>query len=187
MVDFDEIRRQLSLLPDEELISIFREHNEEQWRPEVFDIVSSILSGRGILPGGEPESDGKEAFLDETADLDLVVVGDYDNYMDAETDRLALETKSLKVWIFNRSTSMQGLGSGGQLRVLSEDLAKAKAILESEPVPSSDLPAEIAEPPCPQCGSRNVTERAETMESSPDPTGLWFYQCSACRHTWSES
>jgi DNA-directed RNA polymerase subunit M/transcription elongation factor TFIIS len=187
MVDFDEIRRQLSLLPDEELVSIFREHNEEQWRPEVFDIVGSILSERGITPSDDMGMDEEELFLDKTADLDLVTVGDYDNYLDAETDRLALETKGLKVWIFNKSTSMQGFGSGGQLRVLPEDLAKAKAILEAEAVPSSDLPDEIAEPPCPQCGSRNVTEQDETMESSPNSTGVWFYQCSSCGHKWSES
>jgi hypothetical protein len=187
MVDFDEIRRQLSLLPDEELISIFREHNEEQWRPEVFDIVSSILSERGISPSADMEGDEKAFLPDETADLDLVVVGDYDSYMDAETDRLALEAKGLKVWIFNKSAFIESFGAGAQLRVLTEDLAKAKATLESEPVPSSDLPAEIAEPPCPKCGARNVTEQSEDDECSSSQADLWFYQCSSCGHKWSES
>jgi len=33
MSDFDEIRQNLSLLADEELISILREHDEKEWRP----------------------------------------------------------------------------------------------------------------------------------------------------------
>jgi len=190
MTDFDEIRQQLCLLEDEELVSIIRAHDEEKWRPEVFDIVSSILHERGISPGDEP-ADEAECY-DETAGLDLVPLAHYMNYIDAETDRLALEAKGLKVWISDQyAPSMQSIQPGLQLQVLREDMTAAMEILESEPPSSSDLPPEIAEPPCPKCGSREVTEKAEIADSSVNPTNplnqVWLYHCASCGHKWAEA
>ncbi len=75
-----------------------------------------------------------------------------------------------------------------------EDFDAARAIRNSEPVSSSDLPDEIAEPPCPKCGSRKVTEKAEIVESlddsrshSPTPRQMWLYKCGVCGHKWSNS
>lgn len=186
MANLDEIRQQLDLLSDEELVSIFREHDDEQWRPEVFDIVGSILRERGVSP--IENSGHEEDILEETAGLDLVTVANYLNHIDAETDRLALEAKGLKAWIFDEYAPRTGV----QLQVRAEDLTAAMGILESEPVPSSDLPAEIAEPPCPKCGSRKVTEGAEIVETSTASTSswprqIWLYHCASCGHKWSES
>jgi DNA-directed RNA polymerase subunit M/transcription elongation factor TFIIS len=191
MTDFDEMRQQLDLLADEELVSILRKHDGEQWRPEVFDIVSSILRERGVSP--DKDTGYEEDILDETADLDLVTVANYFSNIDAETDRQALAAKGLKAWIFGEdAVSMEGFRPGVRLQVRSEDFTAAMEILEPEPVPSSDLPAEIAEPPCPKCGSRQVTEGAEIPESSadstsPPPKQAWFYHCASCGHNWSES
>jgi DNA-directed RNA polymerase subunit M/transcription elongation factor TFIIS len=191
MTNTDEIRQQMELLKDEELISIIQEHDAEQWRPEVFDIVNAILRERGVSPGKELEHE--EDISDETPVLDLVTVADYFNYIDAETDRLALEAKGLKAWICNECNPLtEGVPPGVQLQVRSEDLTAAMAILGSEPVPSSDLPDEIAEPPCPKCGSRKVTEGAEIVEAaadatSPSPKQAWLYHCASCGHKWPES
>jgi DNA-directed RNA polymerase subunit M/transcription elongation factor TFIIS len=187
---FEEIRQQLEILKDEELISILREHNEEQWRPEVFDIVNAILRERGVSPGEGREEPAKEdVTLDETAGLDLVTVAGYVKYIDAETDRLALEAKGLRAWITNENVQLWGpIVPGAQLQVRAEDLDAAKAILEAEPVPSSDLPSEIAEPPCPKCGSRQVTEVAELADASAsDSMTSWFYHCASCDHKWPEA
>jgi hypothetical protein len=192
MTNLDEIRQQLNLLKDEELASILQKHDEAQWQPEVFDIVSSILRDRGISPGdGSAAASNKEDTADETEGMDLVTVSEYASYVDAETDRLALEAEGLKAWIFNEHDPFEGSIPGAQLQVRAEDLSKAKAILESEPVPSSDLPPEIAEPPCPKCGSRMVTEGAEIVEESTDallpiPRQVWLYHCASCGHKWSE-
>ncbi len=189
MANLDEMREQLELLSDEELLSILREHDAEQWRPEVFDIVGSILSQRGVSPGKGLEQE--EVIPDETAGMDLVTVASYFNYMDAETDRLALEAKGLQAWILNKyDTLTESAPPGLQLQVRAEDLGVARGILETEAVPSSDLPPEIAEPPCPRCGSRNVTEEAEIVESPSSsgrlsPKQIWIYRCSSCRHKWS--
>jgi len=188
MINLDEIRQQLNLLADEELASILREHDMEQWRPEVFDIVGSILRERGVTPGEGREDE--ESILNAPASLNLVAVANYFTDSDAETDRLALEAKGLKAWIFSEYAPAMGHG-GVQLRVCAEDLPAAMAILESERVPSSDLPAEIAEPPCPKCGSRNVAEEAAIPEPSAAATGSWpveqwLYHCASCGHKWSE-
>ena len=190
MVNFDEIRQQIELLNDDELITIYREHDEEQWRPEVFDIVGSILRERGVLPSrlSADEEDGS----DETEGMDLITVANYYSSLDAETDRAALEAKGMKAWIANKKTSAVEGVPGVELRVLAEDLVAAMAILESEPAPSTDLPAEIAEPPCPRCGSRKVTEEAEVMEvptssGSMSAKQVWLYHCNSCGHKWTAS
>lgn len=194
MTDIDEIRHHLGLLKDEELVTILREHDEEQWRPEIFDIVGAILQERGVSPGeGSAEPPNEEDSFDETADLDLVTLAEYIRPIDAETDRLALEAKGLEAWILNEYVQLWGpIIPGSKLQVRAEDLTAAKAILESESVPSSDLPPEIAEPPCPKCGSRQVTEGAEIPEPLIDSTDsstrtAWLYHCASCGHKWSES
>ncbi len=190
MIDFDEIREQLDLLNDIELSSILRERDYDKWRPEVFDIVASILKDRGVSPGTDTEDE-----RDETTGIGLVVVGSYSNQNDAEADRLALEERGLRAWIFNEDSPLD-TGSAGsiQLRVFPHDLTAAIAVLNSEPVSSAHLPDEIAGPPCPKCGSRNITEQAEIVESfdassssyRSTPQQMWFYGCASCGHKWSE-
>jgi hypothetical protein len=185
MTNLDEIRQQMNLLSDEDLVQIHRKHDEEQWRPEVFDIVACILNQRGVSLDKDSKFDG--AVLEETSDL--ATVASYNNDIDAETNRLALESAGLSAWISNRQS--YGAGAFVHLQVREEDLEAARQILEpSEPAPSSDLPAEIAEPPCPKCGSRMVTERAEILEPSEIPfpsEQAWLYCCASCGHKWSES
>ncbi len=192
MINPDEIRQQLNLLKDEELVSILQNHDDSQWEPGVFDVVSSILRERGLSPGEElAAAANAENAGAETEGLDLVTVSEYASYVDAETDRLALEAAGLRTWIFNEHDPFEGSVPGAQLQVHAEDLLKAKAILESEPVPSSDLPPDIAEPPCPKCGSRMVTEEAELVEESANVMRspreqVWLYHCASCGHKWSE-
>jgi DNA-directed RNA polymerase subunit M/transcription elongation factor TFIIS len=191
MTNFDEIRQNMDLLSDEELVSILQEHDEEQWRPEVFDIVKSILHGRGISSVDEDLRTGAEEtewrILDETTRRDLVTVGTYSLYADAETDRMALEADGLKAWIFNQyGPPTGGFAPAVQLKVLAEDFPAAMKILETEAVDSSDLPAEFAVPPCPRCGAGQVIEEGEIVESAEDrtPKQEWFYSCTSCGHKW---
>jgi hypothetical protein len=207
MADFDETKRQLNLLTDDDLIKILREHDEEQWRPEVFDIVASLLGERGVAPimnsdnkDSADTSADTEEFSDEPVETDLITVASYTRYVEAETSRLALEAAGLRTWIFNEHVpGMIGpIGGGVQLRVSKKDSPAATAILNSEPVSSSHLPDEIAEPPCPKCGSRKVTEEAEIVESAdessgysrscrPEPRQVWLYKCGECGHSWADS
>lgn len=190
MNPYDEMRQRLELLPDAELITILQDRDTDQWRPEVFDIVRSVLFQRGVSfdahPSAEDDVEWNDPGMAATSAGDLVTVAMYANPMDAETDYMALRAKGLKVWIQNRFSHEDNLC----LQVQSEDFAAAMDILQSEPVPSSDLPEDIAEPPCPKCGSRNVMEKAEVQESSIDhPCAIqaWIYHCASCNHKWTES
>lgn len=191
MVDFDEIRDQLNRLNDTELSSILRKRDYDQYRPEVFDIVASILKERGVSPSADTEDE-----IDETIGLPLAVVGSYFSQSDAEADQLALVEKGLRAWIFNEASPPDAGSTGSiQLGVFPSDLTKAIAVLNDEPVSSSHLPEDIAEPPCPKCGSRNITEQSEIVESfdaasssyHSTPEQVWFYSCASCGHKWSES
>jgi hypothetical protein len=44
----DELRAALEARTTEELVSILRNRDEDEWRPQVFDLVASILADRGI-------------------------------------------------------------------------------------------------------------------------------------------
>ncbi len=181
MTDFDEIRNHMDLLSDEELLAIVREHDGERWRPEVFDIVRAILSERGRSVEEDP---GEE--LEEPPGLDLAIVASYANDFDAEADRLALETKGIDAWVVRPGPSTDS-HSEIVLKVRQADWRAALELLDPEvlhqPVLSSDLPEEIAEPPCPRCGSRNVREEPEIMEH-PVSHQEWVYRCSDCNHQW---
>lgn len=186
MTDFDEIRQQMDLLSDEELLSIIEEHDEDQWRPEVFDIVRVILSQRGVSVDENTVPVPDTGMADEPPEEGLALVASYFSRMDAEVDRLALASKGIDSWIVDRSAVIP---SGVELKVRESDLRTAIALVDpdvlNEAVPSSDLPEDIAEPPCPKCGSRNVTESAETLY---DPPGQeWVYRCASCGHKWSET
>jgi hypothetical protein len=174
----DEIRQHFDLLTDEELVAILQEHDEEQWRPEVFDIVASILRSRGV--SAKPYAGPTENIQEDMDLLNLELVAAYVSDLDAETDRLTLERNGLKAWIFN-----DGDPGAWQLKVGRKDWAAALGMLEPEPpeIISSDLPEDIAEPPCPKCGSRKVTEQAELLDQW-EPEHVWRYHCAACGHTW---
>jgi DNA-directed RNA polymerase subunit M/transcription elongation factor TFIIS len=189
MTDIDEMRQQLDLLNNEGLIAILRAHDTEQWRSEAFDLAVAILSERGVSPDRySDETVSEKNAMDETAGGDLTTVAEYFKYIDAETDRLALEAKGLKTWILNEENPlMVGIPMGVRLQVHADDLSTAMEVLKSQPVPSSDLPDGIAEPPCPKCGSRHVTETAELIKDlAADSMTSWLYICASCGNKWSE-
>jgi len=196
MIDLDDLRRQLELLNDERLLSILRERDNEQWRPEVFDIIASILRERGVLLNADREQpeNSKAAEVYPPSEI-LVTVAGYFNHADAEQDRFALEERGLRAWIFDEGVSQEdGPEASFELRVLEEDFKPAMTILNSDSGPLPDLPDEIAEPPCPKCGSRETTEKPEMVESfdassrsyRPVTKEIWLYKCGACGHKWSD-
>jgi len=134
MAEANEIRKHMELLSNEELISILLEHDEKQWQPEVFEIVGTILSERGISSGKDLKyAVGPESAISETAGLDLITVAEYVSHLDAEADRLILEGEGLKAWIFQEDTPpAQGLPPSVQLKVCAEDWKAAMERLASE-------------------------------------------------------
>lgn len=152
MINADKIRQHLEQLSNEELISILLKHDENQWRPEAFDIVEAILIERGSSSGKDLKySVGPESALDETEGLNLKTVAEYVSHLDAEYDRLILENEGVKAWIFeDDSPSDEGIPPSVQLKVCAEDWRAAMERLASEDEIFSDLPDDIEEPPVPK-------------------------------------
>jgi hypothetical protein len=92
-----------------------------------------------------------------------------------------------------RRVSRRGLwcGSWNEGAGASRDEAAARAVLEGEPASAAVLPADLAEPPCPQRGSRDVSQTSEPIED-PDTARArggrrgrqWYCGCGGCGHRW---
>jgi hypothetical protein len=174
----EALRGSLEQQPTEELISILRNHDEEQWRPEVFPIVESILAARGVSPE-EVEAEGPEG-KDVLESQELVAIERFFTPVEAQTHRMALEEAGIPAWVTDETISSgYGVGVGARLLVRATDVEAAQSVLEAAPVPASALPPELAEPPCPKCGSMNVTSAQEDDRD-------WRYECNACGQRWSD-
>src|SRR5262245_27482462 len=138
-----ELRARLEQHTTDELLTILRERNEQEWRPEVFGIVASMLAERGTsVIEAAPVSDTTETDDDEP----LVTVARFPSLSEARTALTALESAGLFASLIEGPL---GVGES-RLQVRSGDEQAALAILD--PAPSSvDLPPEIAEPPCRRC------------------------------------
>jgi len=134
VTDTNEMRQHFELLNNKELIDILLEHDESQWRPEVFDIVEAILRERGVATGKDLKyAVGPESTFDETEGLNLKTVAEYVSHLDAEEDRLILEGEGIKCWIFEDDTPQpEGFPPSVQLRVCVEDWKRAMEKLENE-------------------------------------------------------
>ena len=187
--DLEAIRRELEERPTEDLASILRNRDEDEWRPEVFDIVATILKSRGLSPT-EITAEGPDGVA-VVEDQPTVTVGRYFNPVHAHAHRMALEAAGLQSWVADEGGGgLYGVGIGARLQVRAEDEKAAREVLDSEPVPASEMPAELAELPCPRCQSQEVTQTAEVAEAPTlhleRPSRVWRYRCGSCGHTWSD-
>jgi hypothetical protein len=192
MNNVDEIRQQMELKSNEELITILLEHDEGQWRPEVFDIVDAILRERGVSADKVLKYvEGPESVLSETEGLKLITVAEYVSRLDAENDRLILENEGVKSWIFEEDNlPADGTPPSVQLKVCAEDWRAAMERLGSEDMFPPDLPEDMAAPPCPKCGSRRVNEKMDVVEVSADPghaVEKWLCYCVSCGYQWDDT
>jgi hypothetical protein len=73
------IRREMELRSTPELISILRNRDEAEWRPEVFEVLADILAGRGISPP-EITALGPEG-IDLVESQQLVTGGEKDTHV----------------------------------------------------------------------------------------------------------
>jgi hypothetical protein len=186
MSDDSAIRRELEALTTEELASILRNRDDQEWRPEALDVVASILRARGVSPASVAAL-GPEG-VDVPEDQPLVTVGRYFTPHEAHAVRMALEEANLRAWVSDESGgAMFGVGIGSRLQVRAEDEAAARAVLEAAAIPESGG-APLSEQPCPRCGVR------EARQGSAEPAGpaeagaprVFRYECDSCGHSWSE-
>lgn len=191
MADEDEVERlaaQMERLSTDELVSILRNRDEEEWRPQAFDVVASILARRGVSPK-DVEALGPEG-SDVPESAPLVTVGTFFSPAEGHASRMALEEGGIAAWVADEAIgTMYGVGVGARLQVRASDAAAAREILASPPAPTDALPPELSDPACPACGSRNVAPEAwldEEQEGQPRWPGRrrWHYVCSDCDEAW---
>jgi hypothetical protein len=187
--DLEAMRRELEERSTEELASILRNRDEDEWRPEAFDIVASILSARGLSPAAITAEGPDDVAVVEGQSL--VTVGRFSNPVHAHASRMALESAGLQSWVTDEAGGgLYGNVIGARLQVRAQDETAARELLDSDPVPASEMPAELAEAPCPNCGSQEVTQTAEVAEETTlqleRPSRVWRYQCGSCGRTWTD-
>ncbi len=189
-MELNELRATLDARSTDDLVSILRNRDEDEWRPEVFDLVASIIASRGLSPG-EVAALGPEG-QDVVEQRPLATVGRYFSPAEAHAGRMALEAAGLTAWVVDEALgAVYGVGVGTRLQVRVEDEQAARAVLDGSPAGAECLPADIAEPPCPQCGSRDVRPISEPIEDpdrkrSNPRNRQWYYDCGSCGHRWPQ-
>jgi hypothetical protein len=186
--DAEQLVGQLERLSTDELVSILRNRDDEEWQPQVFEVVASILTSRGLSPK-DVDAMGPEgsAFLEAASN---VTVATFFSPAEAHASRMALEEAGLSAWVVDEAVgTMYGFGVGTRLQVRATDETVAREILASPPAPSESLPLELSDPACPACGSRNVAPEAwvdEERRNRPPWRGRrkWHYVCADCDEAW---
>jgi hypothetical protein len=185
----ESLRKEFEQRSSEELMSILRNRDEEEWRPEVFEIVTLVLKGRGVSPE-EVIAMGPEG-VDVDESEPTVTIVNFFSPVEAHASRMALEEAGIAAWVADEAGgTMYGVGIGARLQVRAKDADAARGVLSAAPVSAEDIPPDLAEPPCPACGSRKVTPEAwldETDDAKPRwrPTRRkWYYVCADCDEAW---
>ena len=189
--DGRELKRHFEKESTEELISILRNRDEEEWRPEVFDVVASVLRTRGQSPEDIVALGPEPTVTEVVESAPTVTVASFFSPGEAHGSRMALEEAGIPAWVADESGgTLFGMGIGSRVQVRATDVDAAREILASGPAPTDALPPELAEPACPACGSRNVAPeaRVEDRESEPREPGSrkWYYVCGECREEWPQ-
>jgi len=137
--DLETVRCALERRTTEDLVSILRNHDDDEWRPEVFAVVAALLEARGVS-AAEVAALGPEGW-DVVESQNLVTVARYFSPIEAHTHRMALEEAGIRAWVLDEDLgTMYGIAVGPRLQVRSEDLSAARAVLDSPPASASALP-----------------------------------------------
>jgi hypothetical protein len=184
----ETLRIQFEQLSTEELTKVLRNRDEDEWRPEAFEVVASVLKARGISPD-EISALGPEGH-DVLESAPTVTVATFFSPAEAHGSRMALEEAGISAWVADEALgTMYGVGVGARLQVRAQDAEAACEALAAT-ASAEALPADLAEPPCPACGSQNVTPEAWVDETPTDGARWprsrrkWYYVCGDCREAW---
>lgn len=184
----DTVRVDMERRSTEELTSILRNRDRDEWQPEVFDVVADVLRQRGVSPD-DVVAMGPEGW-DVVEAEPMATLETFFGAAEAHLARAALEEAGVPAWVTEEVMGgMYGVGIGARLRVRASDATRAAEILAGGPASGADLPPELAEPPCPACGSHNVSPEAWVRGADDDePLGDdrrdWHYVCADCREAW---
>jgi hypothetical protein len=186
--DVETLRKEFDQRSTADLVSIFRNRDEEEWRPEVFDAVAAVLKARGVSPE-EVAAMGPEG-TDVVESEPTVTIATFFSPAEGHATRMALEEGGIAAWVSDEAGgTMYGVGIGARLQVRVKDLDAARELLSGAELSADGLPPDLAEPPCPACGSRNVVSEAwvddgDVAEPRQRTRRKWHYVCGDCREAW---
>jgi hypothetical protein len=156
MTDHAELRAHLESRTSEELADLVRTHDEDEWRPEVFDIARAILHERGV----EVTPPAPEATPTAAVPEDLVPIAAFSSVADSEQCRAALVSAGFEVFLLDENAvgvdpALWPALGGVKIAVSTDDEDEAREFLAA--VDRGDLATapEVAIA-CDACGSTNV-------------------------------
>lgn len=109
----DDLRRRLDALPTAALVDALKRRDPDEWRPEVFPIVESILEGRGVDVAALKASAERDRAAARESDQTFVRVMDLPDPGSLAIARSLLDEAGVDFFIKNEET--QALFGWGQL------------------------------------------------------------------------
>ena len=119
----ESLRKEFERRSTDELISILRNRDEEEWRPEVFAVVATELEGRGVSLE-EVAAMGPEG-IDVVEAEPTVTVATFFSPAEGHASRMALEEAGIAAWVmdeaggFIRLKPKRGVRNSAQESLLS--------------------------------------------------------------------
>jgi hypothetical protein len=129
----ETVRLELEQKSSDELISILRNRDEEEWNPEAFAVVAELLKARGIPPE-EIAALGPEGY-DAVESAPTVTIARFFSPAEAHGLRMALEEAGIPAWVVDEGLATSfGVGVGARVQVRVTDEESARQIRDSAPV-----------------------------------------------------
>ncbi len=190
----DELPDRLKAMPTGELVQILRDHDVDEWRPEVFPLVEAILRERGVDThavadlGPSPHQTVELGGLETVASLRTA--------LEANLVRMALEEAGIDAWLSTENLASiappLGFATGVDVLVRPDTATAAREVLADVEAGARRLPEEVEV--CPQCGGHETehvrkTDRLSAVAgwvfaATPIPAVAWRWKCRCCSFEW---
>lgn len=129
----ETLRFELEQKSSDELTSILRNRDEDEWRPEAFEMVAAILKERGVSPE-EIVAMGPEGY-DAVESAPTVTIARYFSPAEAHAVRMALEEAGIPAWVIDEASGTSfGIGVGARVQVRATDEDAAREFLAVPPI-----------------------------------------------------
>ena len=171
MGDPRDLKARLGAQESEDLIAILRQHDRDEWEPEVFDIARRLLAERGIDVDAALSAAVEKESSEPVEDLEAVA--SFTTVTDAESCRSALTAAGFDVFSLNENTVgvdpvLWPVVGGVRIAVPESQADEAREFLAAASRGDLASAPELALQ-CPACGSSRVR-----FVSRPDRAAALF-------------
>lgn len=154
-----EVANRLRARDSGDLVTLLRQHDEDEWQPEVFEIARSLLIERGIdLDAALAESSAHEDSPQQAEDLQVMAT--FSTPVDAEPCRAALTAAGFDVFVLDENAvavdpALWPALGGVKIAVPSDQAVEAREFLEAADRGDLSTGPEVGIQ-CSRCGSSRV-------------------------------